>query len=87
MARGGCRLRGPRRRWSPRFRDPDGYRAAKDGCCRPLPNRGQVATAQASIFSVVEEEEEEPPKKTMDARFQYSTSKSKPKSKGEAKGS
>ena len=49
----------------------------------PFPIEVRSRLLRPSIFSVVEEEEEEPPKKTMDARFQYSTSKSKPKSKGE----
>ncbi len=49
----------------------------------PFPIEVKSRLLRPSIFSVVEEEEEEPPKKTMDARFQYSTSKSKPKSEGE----
>ena len=47
----------------------------------PFPIEVKSALLRPSVFTVVEEEETTPPKKTMDARFQYSSAKSKTKGK------
>ena len=68
MARGGCRPRRPRRRWSRRVRDQTATVLLRRMPSTPPQSRSNRVLGP-SIFSVVEEEEEEPPKKTMDARF------------------
>ena len=47
----------------------------------PFPIEVKSALLRPSVFTVVEEEETTTPKKTMDARFQYSSAKSKTKGK------